>query len=301
MKSSALEELVDVCPDPVIGINRRGVITHFNRAAARLLDYRPNEILGKMSIVRLYSSPESGSLIMKALHSEGFGGTGQVEGYETSVKAADDRHIPIRLSATILYEDGEETGSIGFFHDLTSRNEMEATLKRLSITDSLTGLHNQGYFHSVLQDEIARAHRYNRPIGLLCMDLDGFKQVNDQHGHLEGDKVIRHVAKILKSSLRLSDFAFRYGGDEFMVILPEATATESIQLAQRIRLEFARFWKTSPILESEGQIALSLSLGLAELERGESAESFIRRADHAMYESKKNGGNQVSASEPKDG
>ena len=298
MKSNALEELVSVCPDPVIGINKRGVVTHFNRAAARLLGYKPNDILGKMSIVRLYSSAESGSSIMKALHSEECGDPGQVEGYETSVKAADGRHIPIRLSATILYKDDEEIGSIGFFHDLTSRNEMEATLKRLSITDSLTGLHNQGYFHTVLEDEIGRAHRYNRSTGLICMDMDRFKQVNDQHGHLEGDKVICYVAKILKSSLRNSDLAFRYGGDEFMVVLPEATTKESVQLAERIRLEFTQSWEKSRILGTKSKIKPSLSLGVAELNRGENAESFIRRADHAMYQAKKNGGNQVSVSTP---
>jgi diguanylate cyclase (GGDEF)-like protein len=154
----------------------------------------------------------------------------------------------------------------------------------MSMRDSLTGLYNQGCFFDRLEQEIERARRQRHPLGLLLFDVDQFKSYNDSRGHLEGDRVLRTVGRIITQSTREHvDVGFRYGGDEFTVILPEAGADQACPIAERIRKSFL----------NHGFDQLSLSIGMAEFDEGNSARTFVHRADAAMYEAKRAGGNRV--------
>jgi diguanylate cyclase (GGDEF)-like protein len=175
------------------------------------------------------------------------------------------------------------------------RNRMLEKLQRLAITDGLTTLYNSRHFYSQLELEADRSIRYKHPLALLLIDIDRFKEFNDSYGHLEGDKVLVRFSQILKSCLRANDSAYRYGGEEFTVILPETAAEEARTVAQRIRvaLEAERF------LPPPGRpVSKTISIGVTEYAPMEDMTTFIRRADEAMYISKMNGRNCVSVLAP---
>ncbi len=173
----------------------------------------------------------------------------------------------------------------------TERTRMMQKLQKLATTDGLTKLYNSRSFYSQLELEVDRYNRYRHPLSLLLLDIDNFKEFNDTFGHLEGDKVLVRFSQIIKSCLRTNDSAYRYGGEEFTVILPETNGDEAKTVAQRIRasLEFERF---TPIPDKDAKI--TISIGVTQYFPKEELSAFIRRADKAMYLSKKNGRNRVS-------
>jgi diguanylate cyclase (GGDEF)-like protein len=173
----------------------------------------------------------------------------------------------------------------------SERTRMMQKLQKLATTDGLTKLYNSRSFYSQLELEVDRYNRYKHPLSLLLLDIDNFKEFNDNFGHLEGDKVLVRFSQIIKSCLRTNDSAYRYGGEEFTVILPETNGEEAKTVAQRIRasLESEKF---RPIPNKNAKI--TISIGVTQYFPKEELSAFIRRADKAMYLSKKNGRNRVS-------
>ena len=172
------------------------------------------------------------------------------------------------------------------------RTQMLEKLKRLSITDGLTKLYNSRHFYNQLKIEIDRTERYQRPLSLLLLDIDKFKDYNDNYGHLEGDQVLIRLGQVIRSCLRKMDSAYRYGGEEFTVILPETEGDEAATVAERIRsaVEVERF---TPVRNGD-PVTISISIGVTEYNRPEEVALFVQRADKAMYQSKQAGRNRVS-------
>ena len=159
--------------------------------------------------------------------------------------------------------------------------------RRLADLDALTGLRNRRFFHETLQRECTRAQRYGRSLALLVLDLDDFKAINLQVGHLAGDAVLAETAARVRGVLRASDIACRVGGDEFAIVLPEAGAGQAAQLYDRVEEAVS----SQPI----GTIPrLTLSGGIAELIEGDVATTFFERADDALYRAKQAGKAQLS-------
>jgi diguanylate cyclase (GGDEF)-like protein len=173
----------------------------------------------------------------------------------------------------------------------TERTRMMEKLQKLAITDGLTKLYNSRSFYTQLELEVDRFNRYKHPLALLLLDIDNFKEYNDSYGHLEGDKVLVRFSQIIKTCLRANDSAYRYGGEEFTVILPETNGDEAKTVAQRIRSSLeAEKYKPVP-----GKVArITISIGVTQCYPKEELSTFIRRADKAMYLSKENGRNRVS-------
>jgi len=281
------QELALICPDPIIGVNRQGVITLFNPAAEALLGYPKEEMIGHINIVNLYHPPEAAKEVKRLMYSTEHGNYGQIQNHETHLLSKQGRAIPIRISATVLSDQDKEIGSFGFFHDLTETKALQESLKQLSITDSLTGLFNQRHFHSLMETEVERSKRYDHELSLICIDMDNFKAVNDTLGHLEGDNLLRFVGDSLRDILRESDLAFRYGGDEFMLLLPETVAQEAKCLAERM-VERFESEKSGILIEyNKEHLPVGLSFGIAQFFDDEDANLFIKRADLAMYQAKK--------------
>ena len=169
----------------------------------------------------------------------------------------------------------------------------ERMYKELSITDALTQLYNSRYFYSKLEEEIYRSVRYKHPLSLLLIDIDDFKILNDRYGHLEGDKALTMAGKIIKDCLRKTDSAYRYGGEEFTVILPEIGFEAALNAAERIRKQISTH-KFASI--SNQALHITVSIGACRLEPGEEMKAFVKRADKAMFVAKQEGKNRVSSS-----
>lgn len=162
----------------------------------------------------------------------------------------------------------------------------------LSETDGLTGVKNRRSFLKSLDSELHRAHRYNKSFGLMMMDIDYFKQYNDTHGHPQGDVLLKLVADIIVDNLRDTDIVGRYGGEEFIALLPETTKDESIIIAERIRTEIENY--KFPRAETQPDGKITLSIGVSSYpEDGDSAEKIIQSADDALYAAKNTGRNKV--------
>jgi diguanylate cyclase (GGDEF)-like protein len=171
----------------------------------------------------------------------------------------------------------------------TQRRTRDAAI-RLSTVDSLTDLYNRAFMFDAVEREIERARRYRRGFCLLMMDLDGLKAINDLHGHYEGDIVLRGVAQAIRTSLRTIDVAARYGGDEFVALLPETDPSGAYVVAEKIRQVVAAL----SYEEAGRKITTSLSIGVVSFpEDGETADELTIAADEAMYLSKRLGKNRV--------
>jgi diguanylate cyclase (GGDEF)-like protein len=162
--------------------------------------------------------------------------------------------------------------------------------RRLADLDALTNLHNRRYFHDTLAREVARAHRYDRRLALVVLDVDDFKAINERVGHLSGDAVLAQLAERMRSVVRSADIACRVGGDEFAVILPESALADAEQLYRR--LQFAVSTKATGPADR-----LHLSAGIAELTREDDPVAFFERADEALFRAKQTGKGQAVAAE----
>lgn len=176
---------------------------------------------------------------------------------------------------------------------IQTNNELEqevsrrtAQLEQLMLTDPLTGVGNRRYLMSRLEDEILRARRYMRPLSIMFFDIDYFKRINDTYGHAIGDMVLSCSAEALRSCLRECDQLGRYGGEEFVVLLPETSVEEAVGAAERMRAAIAGM-QLAQIPET-----LTVSAGLAEWIPGESGDSLLQRSDRAMYQAKNAGRNR---------
>jgi diguanylate cyclase (GGDEF)-like protein/PAS domain S-box-containing protein len=168
--------------------------------------------------------------------------------------------------------------------------ESEERYRELSIVDDLTQLYNSRHFYFQLKIELDRSNRYEQPLTLLLLDLDNFKAFNDTYGHVEGDQVLFRLGQVVKRCLRETDFAFRYGGEEFTIILPMTTSADGAVTAERIRMEFKKE-TFSPTPDQD--VHVTVSIGLAQYKPQEEMKAFVHRVDQLMYLGKKNGKDRV--------
>ncbi|KAF0220733.1 MAG: diguanylate [Geobacteraceae bacterium] len=162
----------------------------------------------------------------------------------------------------------------------------------MAITDSLTGLHNQRYFLQISSQEIGRAKRYLKPLSIIMMDVDDFKKFNDTHGHFNGDQVLVAIGEIITRTLRRADFAFRYGGEEFILLLPETGLECALQVAERLRETVAN--ETAGVLREIAGQGVTVSVGVASYPaNGDGMDDLFRVVDKLLYKAKETGKNRV--------
>jgi len=179
----------------------------------------------------------------------------------------------------------------------TLSSEAARRIETLALFDDLTGVYNYRYMQYRLKEELTRSKRHKRPLSVVFVDLDRFKDVNDQHGHREGDEVIKQVAQLLRSKTRSDDLFGRLGGDEFFAILPETNIKEAITIAERLCQSLRSFSHKTP----DGRTIhnIRLSAGVASYpDVASDIDALLVAADRAMYGSKRNGGDQFTVATP---
>ena len=214
-------------------------------------------------------------------------GAGQIA--EGNLKYKIDIH-----TADELQEFAEEFNIMG--EKLRERTERLAKvtkeLEELSIKDGLTGLFNHRYFYNRMKEELNRAKRNNTKLSLLLIDLDDFKHYNDKHGHLQGDDLLKTLGEIIRTNVRVTDFACRYGGEEFAVILPETDKQETATPAERIRLSIQEY--AFPYEETQPLGDITVSIGVSSYPAdSEELNDLIKKADDLLYRAKREGKNKV--------
>lgn len=165
---------------------------------------------------------------------------------------------------------------------------------QMAVTDRLTGLSNRHLLQEVLLRELIRFQRHKKPLALLFADIDYFKNINDRYGHLVGDQVLQETAQILQGNVRRSDLVARFGGEEFVVLLPETTLAQAAKVAEKLRLTV----KKQRFHTEKGELQITISLGVTEAKAGDDTTTILARADKALYQAKTGGRDQVAVADP---
>lgn len=287
-----LDSLVEAAVDAIVLINEEGIIERCNKAIEPLFGYPPHELVGQNVKVLMSGTHHENHdhYIQRYLRT----GKGEIIGIgrEVSGRRKDGTEIPLYLSI------GEFTGSngrqfTGILHDISDRKRLEAELHTIANTDPLTGTHNRRYFVEQAELELNRAQRYEHPLSLMILDLDYFKQVNDQHGHAAGDAALKTVVEMCRQMLREQDTLCRLGGDEFAVLLPETDLDGAMFVAERVTESVAS--ATVPGGGEELRLSLSIGVTTLDLESNANFEAFMSAADRALYEAKTHGRGRVQA------
>jgi diguanylate cyclase (GGDEF)-like protein/PAS domain S-box-containing protein len=271
--------------DPVLVVDEAGHVTHVNPAFEALTGFLPAEVIGQHADT-LTTDVATGRFTQRcAWLQQGR----HVRGTTTCLRRDGTRTHVDETMRTFVDAQGRITHYVLRLRDASDRIAAAQRVTYLAHHDMLTGLPNRALFGDRLQQEIARSTRRNAGFALLCLDLDGFKLVNDRYGHAAGDELLRGVAQRLRECLREEDTVARLGGDEFAVILPGAATRADVEATCR---------SVTPRLASglsfEGMhIALSLSAGVASFPvDGRDGDTLLRAADRAMYAAKRAGGNR---------
>jgi diguanylate cyclase (GGDEF)-like protein/PAS domain S-box-containing protein len=273
-----------------IMIIQEGLINFVNPTLLKILGYDEKEMIDKDILRFLY--PDDRKLLSENFSKLRESEEGEIP-LEIRMMHKNEEGIYMEVLSTLIQYEGKPA-ILATLRDITERKKTEAELKRLVITDDLTGLFNQRYFYIQVMKEIERAKRHNRPLSMLLVDIDKFKDFNDTYGHWEGDYVLKKIGEILMKNVREIDMAFRFGGEEFTVILPETKHEDAIIVAERIRKAVAQAVFYPFTLDGHPDIiSKTVSIGVTEFHLEDNIKSFLKRVDNAMYQAKKGGRNMV--------
>jgi len=282
---SKLGDLLDLLPAGLLIHQEQGVV-YANLEAARILGVSPDALVGRHFLDFVDDGDAAaqrvclvGCLFERTL----------VRTKDCVLVGADGRRTNVQVSMSPLPWEGLPVIYV-MLNDVTALKETEETLRRLSLTDSLTGASNRRHFIEAAEREVERAHRYHRPLSMLMLDLDHFKRINDTHGHHVGDEALKAFTAICQRTLRRNDVLGRMGGEEFAILLPETDTAGARRLAERIR-----HLVMQAAVPADGDIVrFTVSIGVASCRGGEhTVDSLLSCADEALYQAKHAGRNRV--------
>ncbi len=280
------EALIQNAPFIVLGLGENSKILLFNQFAEKLTGYRKEEVLGKRWIDIFI--PEDLRDKLYSVWNEVVESKAELHEYENPIVTKSGETRLIKWRNTVITEGDRFLMVLSIGEDITEKRKFEEELYRLSITDPLTGAYNRRYFIRRIEEEVERVKRGGKSFSLIMMDLDHFKEVNDTYGHKIGDEVLRQLVNTVKERLRKIDLFARWGGEEFLILLPNTPLENAKHLAEEIRRRIEE-------LSFPMDIKITASFGVTEYRDGDSPDSLISRADDLMYKAKRLGRNRVEA------
>ena len=286
-----LRNLFDLAPVPLMTSRLSDqVLIDGNRQAARMFEVSRDAV--GHAVPEIWAHPEDRARLLALVDA-----AGRVEGFEAEMVSSTGKRFWCELSAAVLTFKGAPALLMGGI-DISRRKEaevaqqlVEAQLRAIANTDGLTGAVNRRHLFEVGETEIARADRYARPLTAAMIDVDHFKQINDTLGHAAGDDALRALVRVIRAELRQTDVVGRYGGEEFVVLLPETDGAAAAMTLERVRRQLAEV----PLHETT---RMTVSIGLAEHRGDERLEALLERADAAMYRAKAAGRDRLVVAEP---
>ncbi len=288
--------ILDNLYDGVCFINRDKRIVYWNKGAEAITGFASDTAVGTRCGDSGHLTAEEGGINLSADFcpiSEMESGADLSE-REVYLRHKDGHLVPVLARAIPLRDAGGEIiGAAQIFSENLSKNvviQRIEELRRLALIDSLTGLANRRHAEINLHAKIDEMKRYNWPLGVIFLDIDHFKRINDEHGHEIGDRVLKMVAKTLSGNIRSFDVAARWGGEEFIVIVENIAKKQLGVIAEKLRFLVER----SGVPTDSGAINATISVGAVIAKAEDDVDSLVKKADRLMYQSKSAGRNRVS-------
>ncbi len=289
ISNSTLNNFLNICSSGVVFLNEDGKALYANKKIEKILGYSRGEIINNPLDI-FFTAKDRPKLTSTLKNITNINETNAEEAFDTTVINKNGERVSVSISYNVIQENGKSL-FLCIIDDISSHVSLQNKLYKQAITDPLTGIFNRRHFDKKMSQEFKRAKRYSRSFSVIIIDIDGFKSANDIHGHSFGDQMLIKATKIFDCVLREGDSIYRYGGDEFAMLLPETTKEGCIDVAERLKNIFA-----SDFSNNKNRIHLSLSMGVASYpEDGKNETGLIGAADQRMYYSKERGGNMVTA------
>ena len=289
-------KVLDSLYEGVYFVVRDRTILYWNDAAEKMTGYSRGDVVGKhcWDNILMHVDSRGANLCQDQCLLEGAIEQGRSLSAEVFFHHRDGHEVPVRIKVTpIRNQRGRVTGAVQVFTENSSRIDLSRKvreLERMALLDPLTKLGNRRYGEMNLAGKLRELKRYGWPFGVLFIDIDNFKIVNDTYGHDAGDKVLRIVAATITNGLRSSDIVSRWGGEEFVAVVANVDDEDLRHVGEKVRMLVER----SSIPLEEGDRHVTISIGATLARKKDSAAAIIKRADALMYRSKKEGRNRMS-------
>jgi len=288
------KQVLDHLAEGVYFVDAERRILYWNQAAEQISGFSASEVIGSRCYNQILNHVDDQ---LRPLCLEHCPLTKAMQNQQTACERAFLHHknghrVPVNIKVNpVINVAGEVIGAVEIFSDATPFLELESLngeLQRMIRIDPLTRVPNRTAFFEALQQELLRFRRYGTPFAIIFTDIDFFKEVNDRFGHKAGDRTLQWFARELQNGLRKVDTISRYGGEEFLMLLPATSAVAACSTAEKLRSQIA----AGPCPET-GEV-LTASFGVASVEPEDDLETMVERADRALYRSKKGGRNRVT-------
>lgn len=287
---------MDNAGDAIYAVDRSRKILYWNEMAEKITGYTGEEMVGRHCFDNIlgHVDDEGHQLCTHGCPLSASIADGSAREAFAYLQHRKGHRVPVRVMVSPIRDaKGEITGAVELFSDnsasAAARDKIQA-LERLAMLDSLTHIPNRRYFDNNISSRFEEMTTAGVGFGIVMIDIDEFKQVNDKHGHQVGDEVLKVVARTLSTNMRPNDVVGRWGGEEFVALICGVNADELRAVAERLRA----LVEASAYPMEEGPVAVTISVGTAMAQEGRSAEETIAAADRAMYSSKRSGRNKVS-------
>ena len=293
LENISYEKIIDNLHDALYFVDRNRIIIYWNKAAEKISGYKASEVVGKSCSDNVFCHVDSdgNSLCKEKCHLAASITDKSPNETEVYLHHKNGHRIPVSVRVNpLLNEVGEIIGGIELFTDISNNQINELRIKELekiALTDSLTLLANRNFINREIKNRFEEQKRFEPTFGLLFMDIDNFKEVNDTYGHDVGDKVLKLIANTIISNARPFDLYGRWGGEEFIGIIRNINSEELKSLGNRL----IRLISASSILHESENLSVTISIGATLANEHDTIESLIKRSDTLLYRSKSSGKN----------